>query len=90
VLIDIPKDILSNKCEYYGNLTPKIHKKVLNYLPDYQKAIELINQSKKPLVYCGGGVVCGNASEKVLELAKTLNAPIAYTMMGKSAVPSTS
>ena len=47
VLIDIPKDILSNKCEYYGNLTPKIHKKVLNYVPDYQKAIELINQSKK-------------------------------------------
>lgn len=90
VLIDIPKDILSNKCEYYGNLTPKIHKKVLNYVPDYQKAIGLINQSKKPLIYCGGGVVGGNASEMVLELAKTLNAPIAYTMMGKSAVPSTS
>lgn len=86
VLIDIPKDIFSSKCEYYGNLTPKIHKKVLNYVPDYKKAIDLINQSKKPFIYCGGGVVSGNASEKVLELAKKLNAPIAYTMMGKSAV----
>ncbi len=61
VLIDIPKDVLSKKCEYNGNFTPQIHKKVLNYSPDYQKAIELINQCTKPFIYCGGGVVGGNA-----------------------------
>lgn len=87
VLIDMPKDILNKKCEYYGNLTAKIHKKVLNYKPDYEKAAELINSSNKPLIYCGGGVVSDNAGEKVLELAKLIDAPVACTMMGKTAIP---
>lgn len=87
VLIDIPKDIFAAKCEYFGNLTPKIHKKIINYSPDYDKAINLINQSKKPFVYCGGGVVGGNASEGVIKLAELLDAPIACTMMGKTAIP---
>ncbi len=90
VLIDIPKDVLSKKCEYNGNFTPQIHKKVLNYSPDYQKAIELINQCTKPFIYCGGGVVGGNASDKVIELANKMNAPIACTMMGKTAIPNDS
>lgn len=87
VLIDIPKDILAKKCEYYGNLTPTIHKKVINYKPDYEKVIKLINECKKPFIYCGGGVVSNNASEKVLKLAEILDSPIACTMMGKTAVP---
>lgn len=87
VLIDIPKDVFTAKCEYHGDLVPKIHKKVLKYSPDYNKAIDLINASNKPLIYCGGGVVSDSATKKVIELAKILNAPVATTMMGKTAIP---
>lgn len=87
VLIDIPKDVLTNKCEYYGNLKAQIHKKVINYTPDYNKAIELINNCKKPFIYCGGGVVSGDCGDKVLKLAEIIDSPIATTMMGKTAVP---
>ncbi len=87
VLIDIPKNVLSEKCEYNGNLLSNVHKKTLNYAPDYKKAINLLNNSKKPFIYCGGGVVNSDAGEKVVKLAKLLDAPIASTMMGKTAVP---
>lgn len=87
VLIDIPKDVFASKCEYNGNLKPCIHKKVLDYTPDYDKAANLINNSDKVLIYCGGGVVSDGASEKVLALAEILDAPVATTMMGKTAIP---
>ncbi len=87
VLIDIPKNVLSEKCEYNGNLLSNVHKKTLNYAPDYKKAINLLNNSKKPFIYCGGGVVSSDAGDKVIKLAELLDAPIASTMMGKTAVP---
>lgn len=87
VLIDIPKDILTSKCEYNGNLTAKVHKKEVRIPTDYEKVAEMINQSTKPFIYCGGGVVNNNCGEKVIKLAELIDAPIACTMMGKTSVP---
>lgn len=87
VLIDIPKDILAAKCEYNGNVEPTVHTKNIEKIIDYTSIANLINESKKPLIYCGGGVVNCDAGEKVLQLAQIIDAPIATTMMGKSAIP---
>lgn len=87
ILIDIPKDVFSAKCEFNGNLQPKIHKKIIKKTVNYAKVAEMLNDCKKPLIYCGGGVVGANAGEQVLQLAKVIDAPIVTTMMGKTAIP---
>lgn len=87
VLIDIPKDIMSAKCEYKGNVEPTVHSKNINKEKDYNAIAELINNCKKPFIYCGGGVVNCNAGEKLQKLAEIINAPIATTLMGKTAIP---
>lgn len=87
VLIDIPKDVLTAKCEYYGNLTAKIHQKEVKIATNFQNVAKMIIESKRPFIYCGGGVVNNNAGEAVLEFAKMIDSPIACTMMGKTAVP---
>ncbi len=86
VLIDIPKDIQMAKYEYLGYEFSEIKK----YETDFEaieEAAELINNSKKPYIYCGGGVVSANASELVKKLSEKLQAPIGLSMMGISAIP---
>ncbi|OPZ79358.1 MAG: Acetolactate synthase large subunit [Alphaproteobacteria bacterium ADurb.Bin438] len=88
VLVDIPKNIQAEVCEYLNQeVTLKKNKKkpVKN---DFKRAIEIIKQSKKPYIYCGGGIIAGNAEKEVFELSKKISAPIGFSMMGLSAVPS--
>ena len=86
VLVDIPKDVQIDKCEYTGISisTQHSHPKPFN---DYQTAINAINNSKKPCIYCGGGVVASNAEAEMLELSKKIHSPIALSMMGLTAIP---
>lgn len=86
VLIDIPKDIQMTKYEYFGYEYSEIKK----YETDFEaieEAAKLINNSKKPYIYCGGGVVSANASDLIIKLSEKLSAPIGLSMMGISAVP---
>jgi acetolactate synthase-1/2/3 large subunit len=53
------------------------------------EAAKMISESKKPFIYCGGGVVISESSDEVLSLAKKIDAPIGTSMMGLSAIPST-
>ncbi len=55
---------------------------------NYEEAAKVIKLSKKPYIYCGGGVICSCAENLVIELSKKLNAPIGLSMMGLSAIPS--
>ena len=86
VLIDIPRDVQTATCEFTKT-------DVVDRFPypetDYEaleKAVELINESKKPYIYCGGGVVLSGAGDAVLEFAKKIDAPIGSSMMGLSAI----
>ncbi len=88
VLIDIPKSVQQAECEYIEDLkVPSVVKKrdkVINGIPRY---LEMVANSKRPFIYCGGGVVSSGAEEEVLELSRKLNAPIGLSLMGMSAIP---
>ncbi|MGK0440507.1 MAG: acetolactate synthase-1/2/3 large subunit [Pseudohongiellaceae bacterium] len=87
VVIDIPKDITNpaEKFEYY--YPDKI--KLRSYSPtvkghsgQIKKAVKLLMSGKRPIIYSGGGVIQGDASEQLTALAKALNAPVTNTLMG--------
>ncbi|MGI9274605.1 MAG: acetolactate synthase 3 large subunit [Endozoicomonas sp.] len=92
VVVDIPKDItdLSNKYEY--NYPEKV--KIRSYSPpakghngQIRKAVELLMQAKRPIIYAGGGVILGKASEQLTRLAKELNLPVTNTLNGLGGFP---
>ncbi len=92
VLVDIPKDMTDphHKVEY---VFPKeIH--LRSYHPaeqgsaeQIQKALALMAQAKRPMIYAGGGVIQGNASEQLIALAKLTGFPVTNTLMGLGAFP---
>ena len=87
VLIDLPKDIQANDYEYSGKaISVECNNLSLEKI-DLDEAIIEINKSTKPFIYCGGGVVLGEAGDEVLALSKKLSAPIGLSMMGISAIP---
>ncbi len=88
VLIDIPKDVQINTAEFIPQAacTPVLPAPVEE--ADLVRAVELIQNSKRPYIYCGGGVLRSGAGAQVMALAEKLDAPIGFSMMGLSAVPS--
>ena len=90
VLIDIPKDVTAAKAEYETK-TPVKPEPVTDTIDDaaIARVAELIKNSKKPYVFCGGGVVSSGASEELRELVNKIDAPVCDTLMGKGAFPGT-
>ena len=54
-----------------------------------QKAIELIQTAKKPMIFVGGGAVISGAQEELKEFAKKVDAPVTDSLMGKGAFDGT-
>lgn len=91
VLIDIPKDIQTEKIEFVypeGEIT----------LPGYNPpkhaseeqiadALELIKQAKKPVILAGHGITVSGASQELQELAERAGIPVTLTLLGKGAMP---
>lgn len=81
VLVDIPKDISAQMCEY----TPKTPEAPKEFpLPQefrFEKALELLEKAERPFLYTGGGVISSGASEEVVQLAEKLDAPVASSLM---------
>ena len=88
VLIDIPKDVGQEFFNYErilpGEIIPKGFKRngEINE-SDINLAIELINDSEKPLLYVGGGAISSGAHKEVEILAKNYQIPVTTTLMGK-------
>ena len=87
VLVDIPKDITANVCEY---------KKQDKVVPDkakspkqscFDRAVELINSAKKPIIYCGGGSVSSNVGKDLIRFAEKIDCPVVSSLMGLGAFP---
>ncbi len=55
---------------------------------DIAKAVEVINNSKKPFIYAGGGIINAGVESELLQLSQRINAPIGLSMMGLSSVDS--
>ena len=90
VLVDIPKDITAQSCEYEypQNVEIRSYRPVVRGHPgQIRRALKLILGAKKPMLYTGGGVVLGNASEELREFTRTLGYPITNTLMGLGAFP---
>lgn len=94
VHIDIPKDISSAPC----NAPMKVDMDIPGYKPaDLEvfdremipKMAEALAKSKRPILYVGHGAVLSNAGPELMQLAKTLNAPVVNTLLGKGAFPET-
>jgi acetolactate synthase-1/2/3 large subunit len=88
VLIDIPKDITADKTKY-TKLVPKEVIRKSQYITDksLQEAIELINQSKKPFIYAGGGIRVAEATQELISFAEKINAPVSTSLMCMSEFP---
>lgn len=96
VVIDLPKDVLINETMYEaGKKQPAKHK---TYRPQIKgdsskirEAVELIAKAKRPLFYCGGGVInSGPRGSKLLtEFVRMTGYPITLTLMGLGAFPAT-
>ena len=88
VLIDIPKDVGQEFFNYErilpGEIIPKGFKRngEIND-SDINKAIELIQESSRPLLYVGGGAISSGAHEEVETLANNYQIPVTTTLMGK-------
>lgn len=86
VLVDITKDVQMAEIEYIQTPPNDI---ILEDKSDInlEKSIEMIKNSKKPFIYCGGGVLASWASDEVMELSKKIDAPIGLSMMGLTSIP---
>ncbi len=92
VIVDMPKDVQIDKCEVDWdapmNLPGYRVTKRPNAKPEQIRQIAAaIKQSKRPVIYCGGGIVNGEASEEIRELVKITGIPVTMTVMGLGVYP---
>ena len=92
VLVDIPKDITMHKCEYQYPKTIEMRSYnpiVKGHPGQIKKAVQMLLDAKRPLIYAGGGVILSNSSARLLKLAHLLGFPVTNTLMGLGGYPST-
>ncbi|MCM0084292.1 biosynthetic-type acetolactate synthase large subunit [Geomonas sp. Red32] len=90
VVVDLPKDIqiAQTEFEYPETVDIRGYKPTVEGHPrQIEKAVAMIAQAKKPVIYVGGGVILGNASEELTTLAKQLDIPVTTTLMGLGSFP---
>ncbi|MBN1044034.1 biosynthetic-type acetolactate synthase large subunit [Clostridium botulinum] len=88
VLIDIPKDITSNKTEYKKLIPKKITRGIDEIKEDsFNEAINYINNCKKPFIYAGGGIVSSEATEELIKFSEKIGAPVSTSLMCTSEFP---
>ncbi|MBC8559932.1 biosynthetic-type acetolactate synthase large subunit [Fumia xinanensis] len=81
VLIDIPKDVTGAKFEYIPKETKAKDSRPLPPKEWMDRAAELLKNSKRPLIYAGGGVLLSNAAPELKKLAEQLDAPVSCSLM---------
>ncbi len=87
VLIDVPKDVQINKCEYEAEAPVEKDEPFAAKDVRIVEAAEIINSAKRPFIYFGGGVITADAQEEMLALSEKIDAPIGCSLMGLSGVP---
>ena len=91
VVVDIPKDVSVAKTTYRYPKSVRMRSynpTVKGHPRQIKKAVELMRQAKRPMIYSGGGVILDGASQQLTELVRTLDFPITSTLMGLGAYPS--
>jgi len=93
VLVDIPKDITVAKVKFTppdGEVVMRSYAPVVKgHQGQIKKAVQLLLQAERPMIYTGGGVILSDASEELCKLVRMIGAPCTNTLMGLGAFPST-
>ena len=91
VLIDIPKDVQTDSCEF---LYPEGEIKLPGYHPpsaatsaQLQEALALMQQAQRPVILAGHGILMSGASQEVRALVERAEIPVMLTLLGKGALP---
>ena len=92
VVVDVPKDMTAptekRPFEYPETVKMRSYTPALKgHAGQIRKALELLLEAKRPVIYAGGGVVLGDAAEELTAIAKRLGYPVTNTLMGLGAFP---
>lgn len=93
VLIDIPKDVTIKTTDFepLQNINDFFSNSVIEYdffsTQDISTAAKLINESKRPFLYIGGGVIISGAEKELLDFAEKIDAPVSNSLMGAGGFP---
>ena len=90
VVIDITKDVTAGYGEYEKEEIDTNSNNLLlyneeNYQENLEEAVKLIEESKKPFIFVGGGIKASNASNELKIFAEKIDAPVTDSLMGKGA-----
>ena len=92
VLVDIPKDVQLTKAPFHypDSISMRSYNPVVKgHGGQIKKAIQLVLQAKRPMIYTGGGVILANAAAELTELVRNLGYPCTNTLMGLGGYPAT-
>lgn len=87
VLVDVPKDITANKTEFEPYSPVKPMRIEIKNPENIRVVQEMIRNAKKPMIYAGGGIISGNASEEFKAFAELIDAPVCCSLMGLGCIP---
>jgi acetolactate synthase-1/2/3 large subunit len=92
VLVDIPKDVSQARAQfsYPKSISLRSYNPVTKgHAGQIRKAVQLLLEAKRPMVYSGGGVILNNAAETLTRLVRLLGFPCTNTLMGLGGFPGT-
>jgi acetolactate synthase-1/2/3 large subunit len=90
VLVDLPKDIVQAEIEFIMPEETALRSYKPNYTPNKKqltKAVTLIKEAKRPVIFAGGGVILSRASEELTAIARLADIPVTGSLMGLGAFP---
>ncbi|OZA25704.1 MAG: acetolactate synthase, large subunit, biosynthetic type [Hydrogenophilales bacterium 17-64-11] len=92
VVVDVPKDVTAHltEFEYPASVEMRSYNPVIKgHSGQLKRAVQMLLEAKRPMIYTGGGVVLGDASAQLAELTRLLGFPITNTLMGLGGYPAT-
>jgi acetolactate synthase-1/2/3 large subunit len=92
VVIDVPKDTtdpaITAPYEYPQSVSLRSYNPATRgHAGQIRRAVEVILRAKRPVIYTGGGLIQGNAADRLTRLARRLNHPVTSTLMGLGGYP---
>ena len=90
VLVDVPKDIANQEMDWYWPDSidlPGYKPKTKGHAKQVKDAARLMSQSRRPVIYAGGGILKARAAEALRELAELTGFPVVTTLMARGSFP---
>jgi acetolactate synthase I/II/III large subunit len=90
VVVDVPKDVTAHKAAFSYPETVEMRSYnpvVKGHSGQIKRAVQMLLEAKRPMIYTGGGVILGDASEQLTELTRLLGYPCTNTLMGLGGYP---